>query len=910
MADSKISGFTVAATLVDARFAGYITTDTENNYQFSIDLLDARYYTQGTGLAASNITSGTFDNGRVAASNVTQHAGSISHSDLLASSLLNDDHPNLHNDARGDARYYTQTQLNGNVLGSLYYTQSEVTSLIAATSGSIAVQDGAVEVIGVATTLNFEGAGVTVTDGGDDTAVVTIAPGAAPIDTVFGRTGAVVAVSGDYTADQITETATGKIMTDAERTKLTGIETAATADQTSAEILAAWETQTGRTVATDGAKLDAIEASADVTDETNVTAALSGATLTGAGTPASDDKILIQDTSDADNLKTVAVSTLPGGGTGNTFATFSPSSGDDVVADSSADTVNFAAGAGMTITGTAGTDTLTFTAATGTDGFTVINLTEGSGQAAANATALTNAFANGGHYIIDGGTFECNSVTLPGNLDHYITTRGKVVFRQPSSASPWYYNGYQQFDQTGVTVSAIATVYDMPTSSEVGVTRFTVSNATGFAKGSICHISSTETCTIQTYADRGTFFTVAHVSGNYVYADHIVPVIFNVGTATPTIRRVTDQKSLVIEGDITFEALDDATQTSMSRPVFFDFYCPIKARIKLRGRDTYSTMFRGFSDFQSVWDIDAEDSYVNYQISGFAYGYGLYLLAACYQSTATVRAHSIGHAVVQNSMGSASLWYQRGIPSGCRVVNSVMSGHCRSPLDIHAAINPHFDNCVAYGMHENPTQGVGDHVVRDAAYNLVVSNCHFYGFSSVVQIESKSYSGLVPDNHNITKLHNVTAVCKSASGGIASIINVISDISDGKMLVVNGGHYQSNQAMLFIHKAIRVALQGDVRIRAPQVASLYASGVILEVHGAIFSATGSTVFHNQTSGTQCLVSKLVVSSDSTSATANVFSGSGTGLTFKCEQKNMLFFNNSSSPGLGSGVIRTSVPGLP
>lgn len=43
------------------------------------------------------------------------------------------------------------------------------------------------------------------------------------VTSVFGRTGNVVSVSGDYTAAQITETATKKIMTDTERTKLAGI---------------------------------------------------------------------------------------------------------------------------------------------------------------------------------------------------------------------------------------------------------------------------------------------------------------------------------------------------------------------------------------------------------------------------------------------------------------------------------------------------------------------------------------------------------------------------------------------------------------------------------------------------------------------------------------------------------------
>ena len=70
----------------------------------------------------------------------------------------------------------------------------------------------------------------------------------------------------------------------------------------------------GRDVATDGGKLDGIEALADVTDETNVVSSLDGATLSDIGTPASGDKILLQDLSDSDNLKTVDFSVFVGGG--------------------------------------------------------------------------------------------------------------------------------------------------------------------------------------------------------------------------------------------------------------------------------------------------------------------------------------------------------------------------------------------------------------------------------------------------------------------------------------------------------------------------------------------------------------------------------------------------------------------
>ena len=63
--------------------------------------------------------------------------------------------------------------------------------------------------------------------------------------------------------------------TDAEKTKLSGIEASATADQTDAEIKTAYENNADTNAFTDAdhSKLDGIEANADVTDTANVTAA-------------------------------------------------------------------------------------------------------------------------------------------------------------------------------------------------------------------------------------------------------------------------------------------------------------------------------------------------------------------------------------------------------------------------------------------------------------------------------------------------------------------------------------------------------------------------------------------------------------------------------------------------------------
>jgi len=73
--------------------------------------------------------------------------------------------------------------------------------------GSIKVEDQGTPVVpataGYVNTLNFLGTAIEATDGGDGTIDVTVTPGAAPISTVFTRTGAITADPSDYDASQI-----------------------------------------------------------------------------------------------------------------------------------------------------------------------------------------------------------------------------------------------------------------------------------------------------------------------------------------------------------------------------------------------------------------------------------------------------------------------------------------------------------------------------------------------------------------------------------------------------------------------------------------------------------------------------------------------------------------------------------
>jgi hypothetical protein len=57
--------------------------------------------------------------------------GIIDHGNLLG--LADDDHTQYHNNARGDARYYTETELDAGQLDNRYYTESEVDTI----SGSL-----------------------------------------------------------------------------------------------------------------------------------------------------------------------------------------------------------------------------------------------------------------------------------------------------------------------------------------------------------------------------------------------------------------------------------------------------------------------------------------------------------------------------------------------------------------------------------------------------------------------------------------------------------------------------------------------------------------------------------------------------------------------------------------------------
>lgn len=220
----------------------------------------------------------------------------------------------------------------------------------------------------------------------------------------------------DFTGDvgvtgniSVTGTVDGRDVA-ADGTKLDGIESNATADQTAAEIRALVDSATDSNVFTDAdhTKLDGIEALADVTDTTNVVAALTAGTNI---TIAADGTISSTDTNTqltAEQVQDIVGAMFSGNTETRITATYQDIDGTiDLVVDNMNQTVGDA-----TITISAGTDLTgggVFTTNQGTAGTITINHEDVSSQASVN---------NSGGTVIQDVTLNANGhVTALGSVD-------------------------------------------------------------------------------------------------------------------------------------------------------------------------------------------------------------------------------------------------------------------------------------------------------------------------------------------------------------------------------------------------------------------------------------------------------------------------------------------------------------
>lgn len=129
------------------------------------------------------------------------------------------------------------------------------------------------------------------------------------------------------------------------------------------------------------------------------------------------------------------VTLTTGGGGGNSFETIAVPAGTNPVADSSTDTLTITETTFLTITGTAGTDTIDVTQVTtdlGTDGLIALN-------AVALGTDTTNAYvadlaATANETTVSGGGGETATVTIGLPDDVTLTTSLTVVSTDPADA--------------------------------------------------------------------------------------------------------------------------------------------------------------------------------------------------------------------------------------------------------------------------------------------------------------------------------------------------------------------------------------------------------------------------------------------------------------------------------------------
>jgi len=215
--------------------------------------------------------------------------------------------------------------------------------------------------------------------------------------------------------------------TDAEKTKLSGVESNATADQTNAEIKTAYEANSDTNVFTDAekTKLSGVETNADVTDATNVDAA--GAVMNsdldgkgellvgdGSGDPSAlsvgtNGYVLKANSSTATGLEWAVESGGSGEANQNAFSTIAVSGQSDVVADSTTDTLNLAAGSNVTITTNAANDTITIASSGGGGGSGISNIVEDSspqlgGNLDVQSSEITTSTSNGNIILNPNGT--------------------------------------------------------------------------------------------------------------------------------------------------------------------------------------------------------------------------------------------------------------------------------------------------------------------------------------------------------------------------------------------------------------------------------------------------------------------------------------------------------------------------
>lgn len=172
----------------------------------------------------------------------------------------------------------------------------------------------------------------------------TFSGGGTAVNSVFGRTGAVITQSGDYSFDEITGVSQNMILgrlssgvgaqealSATQVRAFLNVEDNASTDQSGADIKSLYEAELDTNAYSDSekTKLATIETNADITDEINVISALDNSSPTTVIVSASD-KVLIKDDSDSDTLKSVTAQSIADlAASGNSGDVVGPNSSND-----------------------------------------------------------------------------------------------------------------------------------------------------------------------------------------------------------------------------------------------------------------------------------------------------------------------------------------------------------------------------------------------------------------------------------------------------------------------------------------------------------------------------------------------------------------------------------------------------
>lgn len=324
-------------------------------------------------------------------------------------------------------------------------------------------------------------------------------------------------------------------------------------------------------------------------------------------------------------------------------------------------------------------------------------------DAVAFQAAVTAASASGAVLTAPAGSvFRLgSSVTCSGGL----RMRGNFTITQPTThagvvISPTFVGS--------TSISAIDTVTHPTTTGIQQVTRLTVGNPTGFARGGIVHVYSADTYSWDASAKRAEQMMVADVDAvnNYVFLSGKLKDTFttsvNVLRLNPAVVNI-DGPTFTYDGDW-------LAPTTNTRHAALTIIGAVTPRVRATFRNDVSMGLALYSCWHADVDISAQNLR-NDVPDGFI-GYGVAVYSACRGGLFTVRANNVRHAYTDGiwattdpiRMGRAREITVTGYADNCTA----------AAWDTHAgAVDVTFYNCRATFNQTN-----NELVSRDTAYGF------------------------------------------------------------------------------------------------------------------------------------------------------------------------------------------------